>query len=214
MNDYMPDIIEEPTILTMDMGEGISKKIIWVEVTGDEYEICAEFSEGDNFWGNSKPGVRGQGLGRTADDPFKPARTGLLGEMAFAKVFRRPINLTFMEYGDRQDFKILDGKTVDVKCAMHNYGKCLVLCEGEHGGIIPLNKDIYVNSYTRMDDRKRLSVKISLIGYMELDEVEKAPRRQGIRGEGHMNREILHTQVHSITDLMELSMRWDAGERF
>lgn len=168
-----------------------------VTVSGEEYEKCLLSSS--DYWANTKKGTYGRGLGRTADDPFKPVRTGMLGEMAFSIVCGSPVDFEYKKFGDKHDF-LYNEKTIDVKCAMKNYRKCLVYHKSASGKEIELTKDIYVFGYV---DEEILGsyAKIMLMGYLNRDEVAKCPIARGLRGK-HLNYEVFFNKTKPLEDLL------------
>jgi hypothetical protein len=180
---YQPKAIE-PQIVKKSFN-GKEKECVMIEIEGEEYELCEKISSGDNFWGNSKPGVYGAGLGRTADDKFKPARTGILGQMAFAKLTNEPLDDVYRKYGDKQD-NLLGKYKVDVKCAMRDSGKSLIYHTNELGKKIPLDKDIYVCGYVESEDRANKKAKIVMVGFALKKDVANSKVEPGKKG-GHLN---------------------------
>lgn len=169
-----------------------------IRVDGGDY--AAADLAASLWWCNSKPGKYGQGLGRTEGDPWKPTRTGILGQMAFAEVFNQDVDLTYQKNGDQYDF-LIGGKSIDVKCAMSNYGANLMQHTNELGRKIELKHDIYVCSYVEEESRDDLYADIMLVGFLTKEEVEKAPVKKGRRGGRHLNYELSFKKTHSILEL-------------
>lgn len=168
-----------------------------VNVTGEDYAKCSLASS--EYWANTKKGAYGRGLGRTADDPYKPVRTGMLGEMAFSILSGAKVDFDYKEFGDNHDF-LYNGKTVDIKCAMKNYRKCLIYHKSASGKEIPLTKDIYVVGYIQ-SEIVGVSADVEIVGYMTQDEVRNCPICRGIRGK-HLNYEVYFNKVKKIEELL------------
>lgn len=196
---YQPKTIT-PTVEKRSF-DGVEKECFIVEVNGDEYEMCEKTAP--KMWSNKKPGTYGAGLGRTEDDPHKPMRTGLLGQMAFGKVFDLPVDLVYREKGDKQD-NLIGGKyKVDVKCAMRDYGTQLIYHTNEWGKRIPLDKDIYIQSFIESEDRVAKTAKIVIVGFVTKDIVKTCEVKPGRKGNGHKNYEVPFSIARPITLLLE-----------
>jgi hypothetical protein len=180
---YKPLFVSDPEFRYISF-RGIEKECVTIEIADHDYDVCEEVSK--NFWANSKKGGYGKGLGRTNDDPYKPARTGLLGQMAFSKILCEPVDTMFRQYGDNYD-NLIGGYKVDIKCAMRNYGECLIYHTNEWGTKIPLNKDIYVCCYIDNENRKEKKANIVIVGYILRKNVELCPVKVGRKGNGHLN---------------------------
>ncbi len=170
-----------------------------VSVSSDEYRLCEEASH--NFWANSKGGAYGAGLANTPDDPARVTRTGLLAQMAFAKLCNQPVDLEYREYGDRYDNKIGE-YLIDIKCALRDYGAGLIYHTNEWGKQIPLDKDIYVFSYIESDDRVAKGASIVFTGCATQKEIQKCEIKQGFRGNGHMNYVVPFSGLRSMSRLL------------
>lgn len=200
---YLPKAIQEPQVVKRVFG-GKEKDCVVVEISDEEYEVCEKASQGGNFWGNSKPGAYGAGLGKTDADKFKPARTGLLGQMAYGKLFGEPVDLVYRKGGDKQD-NLLGGKyKVDVKCPMRNYEKGLIYHTNEWGKRIPLDKDIYVFGFIQSEDRENQKATVVMTGFALKQDVEQCEVQPGIKGNGHLNYEIPFSSLRPITKFLEL----------
>lgn len=199
---YLPKLIHKPQVVKR-VFDGKEMDCVIVEVSGDEYELCEVASQEGNFWGNSKPGAYGAGLGKTKNDKFKPARTGLLGQMAYGKLFGEPVDLVYRKGGDKQD-NLLGGKyRVDVKCPMKNYGKALIYHTNEWGKRIPVDKDIYVFGFVHSEDRENKKATVIMTGFTLKQDVKKADVQPGIKGNGHLNYEVPFSSLRSITKFLE-----------
>lgn len=196
----MPNKIDVPELIVVNFYT-CERECVQVQITGEEYALCDKTSS--NYWSNNKPGAYGKGLGSTYDDKYKPVRTGLLGQMAFSKLFGLPVDTKYRKYGDKYD-NLLKGKKVDVKCAMRNYGKGLIYHTNEWGRRIPLDKDIYVFSFIKDEDRPNNNATIVIVGYAEKDEISSIPPSLGMKGNGHLNYEVPFADLRSILELKEI----------
>jgi hypothetical protein len=198
---FRPKLIENPLATKQnykffneidDKIDVVSHEVITVKIDGEEYEECKKTSEGGNYWANSKPGVYGAGLLKTEEDPYKPARTGLLAEMAFSKLTGEPFNNVYKKGGDTHDF-LLSGKyKTDVKCSTKQtgLGPGLIQIVNEFGYKIPLRSDIYIFSYLRKEDRTNNVAEIVFVGFALREDVAKCKKEYGYRGKGHINHEV------------------------
>lgn len=203
---YLPSRIPEPNIVKRSFN-GVDKDCILVEVNGEEYEVCEKISQGENYWANSKPGAYGAGLGNTDEDRYKTTRTGLLGQMAFGKLFNQPVDLTYRDGGDKYDNLILNLKW-DIKCSMKNYGQGLIYQKNEWGKTIPINKHVYVFGYVDFEDRINKRIDIIFTGFALYLDVEKCQIKEGYKGKGHMNYVVQFESLRSITGLLNLKRKY------
>ena len=183
----------------------IKKGLYKVKVINEEYTICVESSKGNNFWSNSKEGEYGQGLCKQDNDLFKPARMGKLGEMAFAKLFGIPLDISYREKGDKYDF-LVNGVSIDVKTTgpKRKKGPGLVLRANEKGFEIPIGKDIYVFSYCAFDDTLWKQAEIVFVGWCTKKELLTFPVEKGILGSGHKNIVADFGKLHSMSELSSI----------
>ena len=127
-----------------------------VDITQNDYQVC------DNFimWGSTKKGKWGEGLINSEEDKKKAERTGLLGEMAFAKVFGLPVNIDYCEGGKDYDFILSCVIKIDVKTAARRpkYNAGLVRCN-------KLKADIYVFAYIKDENRDEKTATVILVGW-------------------------------------------------
>ena len=168
-------------------------------IEGEDYKRCEEASK--NMWCNSKPGKYGAGLANTNQDPYKVSRVGKLGEMAFAKLFRLGIDLSYKKGGDETDC-IIDGKKIDIKTALRNYNTGLIYKTNEWGKEVPLKSDIYVFAHLKEEDRESKIALITLVGYCYKAQVLNAKVAKGRkRGSKHYNYEIPYLHLKPIYEL-------------
>jgi len=199
-----PAQIIEPTVVKK-MFSGTEIDCIVVEVDGDEYDACVNASIGKKFWSNSKPGAYGAGLASTAADKFKTARTGLLGQMAFAKIFNQPVDLEYRKGGDKFDNKI--GRyTYDIKCATWDSGQNLIQHTNEFGkkNEQALSKDLYILSYIESEDKIQKKCKVVIVGYATKKDIQECETKIGKLGKGHYNYVVRFVKSRSIVKLLEL----------
>lgn len=206
---YFPEFIRYPDIIPVQIGNPLADDYIEclsVGVEEEEYYVCEVSSWAENFWSNSKSGTFGKGLIYTEEDKYRTVRTGLLGQMAFAKVIGEPLDISYRKYGDKYDF-LINGLTVDVKCSTKDMGKNFVCCVTERGVNLPVNKHIYVCSYLEYENRIEMKANVILVGYTTKDKVAKLPLKKGHRGGTHMNREIEFEYTTSITELVNRKLK-------
>ncbi|HUV59106.1 MAG TPA: hypothetical protein VMW09_03235 [Desulfatiglandales bacterium] len=181
----------------------IFKNMFKVRISGEEYQECVKCSKGDNFWGNSKKGTYGQGLCRTEEDPFRPARIGKLGEMGFSKLFGLPFDNEYRQKGDRYDFT-MRGYSIDIKTSKwRKEGPGLIMRYNEQGVEIPLSKDIYVFSYCNYEVLKKELAEVVYVGYCLKDDIQNYPVKLGYRGGKHKNIEVDFKSLIPIAHLYE-----------
>lgn len=197
---YVPIPIAHPQI-QKQLFNGVEKDCVAVDIEGEEYIECEKAS--NKFWGNSKPGAYGAGLGATQDDPHKPARIGLLGQMAFGKLMNEPVDTEYRRGGDKQDNLIGEYK-FDVKCAMTNYNKAFIYHTNEWGKRIPLDKDVYVCAYVESEDRTMKKARIIMVGFVLKEYVSNCLIQKGPKGNGHKNYVVPFSKVKSIIGLRDI----------
>lgn len=174
------------------------KKItLCVEILDREYDIC----ENTKLWCSGKKGQWGKGLINSVEDPKKVERTGLLGEMAFAKVFGLPIDIEYCEGGKHNDF-LSCSKKIDIKTASKkpSYNCGLVRYTKQ------LSADIYVFNYIEEDNREQKKAKIILVGWDYKENVIKQKKNKAKIG-SHMNYEIEYIKLIPINLLGEILNR-------
>lgn len=113
LKNYIP-VQVSPEICQLD-NRGTPLSAFRIVVEGEEYNRCEESAK--EMWSHKKKGLWGRGYINTPDNPYRVERTGRLGEMAFSKITDSPIDLTYIEGGDKHD-TILFGNTINVKAAV------------------------------------------------------------------------------------------------
>lgn len=201
MKNYSPDKIDEFEKIELTFDE-VRKDGIVIPVSGKDYEVCEKTSSGDNYWANSKKGSYGKGLGRTKSDPYKPVRTGLLGQMAYTKLFGGSVDLQYRKGGDKYDALLCGKYLLDIKCAMRNYGAGLIYHKNEWGKEIPLDKDIYIFGFIDSEDRKAKICRVVFVGFALKYDIKKCEIKSGRRGNGHLNYEVPFSSLRNINDLV------------
>ena len=99
MNTFTPIQII-PTMSTIIVNNKTINTLI-VDIPKEEYLIV----ENLYMWCSSKPGNYGRGIANTDNDPKKVERTGKLGEIALAKIFKLPVDIEYKTHGDKTDRK-------------------------------------------------------------------------------------------------------------
>lgn len=204
----MPKLTENPRDMVVTFGS-IMRKCPVIDIEGDEYKQCLDGSA--RYWANEKPGNYGKGLIASEEDPTKPVRVGLLGEMAVAKLFGVPVHFGYRKYGDKSDLRIGGGRiSVDVKTASRDYGSVLIRCENENGTKIPLSSDFYIAAIVISDDIEGRSARVAIVGSIKRCDVERCEIRQG-RGQ-HFNYDVPFARTRLIEDLLAKHKHWDFSE--
>lgn len=179
-NLYQPIVIENPS--TEKQGK---KTLFLMEVNNREYCICEE--ESWNRWASEKPGRYGRGGANTKSDPRLVERTGLLGEMAFGKLFNLPVDLEYKKGGDKYDFLIFNRfkneyLKCDIKCAVKkNYIPWKGYIKQRNSMYeqpLVLTQDIYVFGYVKTENRKENESQIILTGCLLKDDLSTPKKRK------------------------------------
>ena len=185
--------------------EGV-KRCYVVNITKKEYNICDKYSVYRKC--NTKDGDYGKGLLATKKDPFKPSRVGLLGELAFAKVFiGLKVDLKYRACGDDCDFimKLDNGNRVkiDMKTADYNYGSNWVTVESEFGYEMELKSDIYVCSFIMKKIKPKYVMSIAVVGWQTRKFVSGLPTEESHLA-GHKVKKLYFKDLHPIQSLFDL----------
>jgi hypothetical protein len=189
-----------PEVKEIKFGD-LTKKCFLVKIPNKDYSACVEAAS--NRWSNKKKGTYGKGLANTSEDPFRVERTGLLGEIAIAKLLGLGVDNEYKEKGDVQDFLWGDTK-IDIKTAIKlpEYQAGLIYARNQWGKDIPLTKDIYIFNYLEKDDRVLQEAEVIVIGYAINDFIKNLPLvRARAWNSTHLNREVPYQDLQSIEDI-------------
>lgn len=181
-----------------------SEKIAYkVCIEADEYNLCVESAQ--NMWANKKKGSYGKGLANTEDDPYRTERTGKLGEMAFSKLYQLPVDMSYREGGDDQDF-VFNGKKINIKTSTKKpwYAAGLVTA-GHYRGteFVPLQikHDYYVFGYLEMEDKKANIASVVFVGGCDKNTLVNREIKRAIKGY-HMNYQIPYLELTDIDKIV------------
>ena len=173
-----------------------------VDISPEEYAVCEDFSH--KMWANKKTGSYGRGMINNDDDPRRVERTGILGEMSVAKILDLPINVSYMEGGDQQDF-IINGLKTDVKTATRNYGALLIRATYSENPAnrVKLDKDIYISTFIINEDRENKIAKLGVVGYIDKSSInESYLKRARYKFAKHWNWDVPYSSLNNIQSLM------------
>ena len=174
-----------------------------IMIEADEYDICVEAAQ--NMWANKKKGSYGKGLANTEDDPYKSERTGKLGEMAFSKLYQFPVDLTYREGGDDQDF-VCNGAKINIKTSTKKpwYASGLVTA-GHYRGTeyVPLEikHDYFIFGYIEMEDKKSKKASVVFVGGCPKETLVNREIKRAIKG-SHMNYQIPYSELTDIDKII------------
>jgi len=177
----------------------INLSSVLISIDGDLYERVKRASS--QMACGKKCTSYGKGIINSGSDPFKVQRTGLLGEAAFSIWSGLPLDLSYKPGGDHSDF-IINGHSIDVKCAYRNYQMNLIVRREFEGGKFHPLKDVYVGSYIVYDFPVHWSAQVCLLGYNVRSEIEKVPVTPSTRGV-HLNTRLLHRDLRPLNHLKD-----------
>jgi hypothetical protein len=204
-NLYYPQKIQPCESVILIKGKAI--KVLEVIVEGKDYDVCDNFSKA--MWANKKKGKWGSGLINSEEDERKAERTGLLGEIAFAKIFGFPIDIEYCKGGKSNDFlscvNTKDGITIDIKTAARRpkYNAGLVRCTNGWGKPAKLSADIYVFGYVESEDRRNKLSKLIMVGWDYKTNIMKHKKNRAKMG-NHYNYEVEYLRLIPIQFLGEV----------
>jgi hypothetical protein len=98
---YTPEVIDL-NIVEHKLGR-LKKDCVTVKLNSEEYAFCAESAQ--DLWANTKKTAYGKGILNSEQDKTRTERTGILGEMAFAKIAGLVVDATYSEGGALHDFE-------------------------------------------------------------------------------------------------------------
>ena len=91
----------------------------------------------------------GSGILNSGKIPYKAELVGILGEIAFSKISKIPVDDEYKSCGNNSDFKASIDLTqrdvdIEVKTRLKDYGDVYLKRYDENSKIVPLKSDIYV----------------------------------------------------------------------
>lgn len=170
-----------------------------VIISGELYRACDSFSK--MMWANEKTGEWGGGMVNHKKDPRRVERIGCLGEMAFSEISGIPMSMEYRKGGDRHDFFLKDGTSVNVKTASRNYGKGLVRAVSADGYDLDLQSDMYVFGYIEKEDVLRGCSAVVLVGYETRHRIATRKIKPAMVG-NHQNYEIPFRELGDLRDIV------------
>lgn len=182
--------------------DGTIRDCVVVDIFGKEYELCEDVAK--IYWSHGKSSAFGVGMISTPEDPYRTERVGVLGEAAFSKISGLPMDVSRINYGDEQDYVINKKHKVDVKCASRNNGVNLVRCVTSGGFEKPMDKDIYIMSYMKRENRQEKKATISIVGFHTNKTLKQCPVEPGLRPSRHMNYESYFEDTKPIVPFLEM----------
>ena len=185
---YYPKKIIPQTAFLIVKNNTLSLSTYFVDISGEEYLICDNFA--NNMWSSSKKGHWGRGLINSKDDTHKAERTGILGEMAFAKCFGLGLDIEYRKGGKAIDFLSCNNQKIEIKTAAKRpkYDAGLVKC------LKNLKADIYVFGYIEKDDKDNHIANITLIGFDYKENIIKQKKNKAKVG-NHLNYELKYEKL-------------------
>jgi len=191
---YFPEKITPVFKRKKIKGQKSLKECVEVEITGEEFDMCANVSN------IKKSGVYGRGAGNTKKDKTKVERTGMLGEMALAKVTGLPVDITDVKCPF--DFVVFTDRKGDMKNATYDYGANCIRVVNEYGADRELTADTYISGYVEELDMENRYAKVVLVGWMERDVLAKTELKRARMAGNWYNFEMLHKDTKSIRSLI------------
>lgn len=176
---------------------------IEVLILDKEYEVCMNASQ--NMWCSSKKGKWGGGLINSEDDKTKAERTGLLGEIAFAKLANLQINVDYCEGGNDEDCLTINGLKIDVKTAAKKpkYKAGLIRAANPNQKLVSLKSDLYVFAYIVEELSQEKICRVVIVGGEYRENIVKRELKKAKVG-NHFNYEIKYKELIPIKDLLLL----------
>lgn len=184
---YPAQIIPRDTFLILQK-HTLPLEIFSIDISGDEYRICENFSH--NMWCSKKQGMWGRGIINTKDDQTKAERIGILGEMAFAKIYGLGLDIEYRKGGKTIDFLSCDNKKIEIKTAHKKpkYEAGLVKC------LKTMKADIYIFGYVDKDDKEKAEATVVFVGFDYKENIIKNQKMKAKVGH-HQNYELSYEKL-------------------
>lgn len=200
---YLPTFVE-PQIIK-GLKEYDENTILRIIIESQEYIKCSDFAK--VMWATKKYKTKKKispydiGLANTIEDTTRVERTGLLGEMGFAKIFNVPINLEYKEFGEKVDFLLFRNTGIDIKSATRPYGVGLVRATSDAGFVLPLHNELFV--FIVITEKAELQQAIvDIIGFATKSMIQQCNKYKARKKTAtHMNYEIPYNEMLPITNL-------------
>lgn len=177
-----------------------------VDIVGEEYDMCVDFSK--NMWANKKKGEWGRGMMNTDADPYKTERTGIIGEMGYAKLENIPVDMMYREGGDDYDF-VRNDKKINIKTSHKEpwYQSGLVKAgyyrtkDGQTEFIsLEIKHDYFVFGFLTLDDIKNRMASVIFVGGCDKETLINRELKKAIKG-SHMNYQIHFNDLTEMRDI-------------
>jgi hypothetical protein len=197
---YTPEVIDL-NIVEHKLGR-LKKDCVTVKLNSEEYAFCAESAQ--DLWANTKKTAYGKGILNSEQDKTRTERTGILGEMAFAKIAGLVVDATYSEGGALHDFEGEYG-SIDVKTAskLQTYKSMLVYAKSGSGKEIPLNSTYYVGAFIAHEDREEQKATVIIVGWCTKETLAARPLVPGKQGFWY-NREMPYDHLKNIGELLKI----------
>lgn len=197
---YKPEVIEAE-IKEHSLGR-LKRNCVTVKLNSEEWNFCHEAST--EYWSQSKKGSYGKGILNTNEDPARVERTGLLGEVAFAKISSLVVDATYSEGGEPHDFSG-DWGSLDIKTAskLQTYKSILVYSQTESGKNIPLTSEIYVGAFISHEDIEAQKATVVIVGWCTKEAIAAKPLVKARKG-WHLNKEMPYSELRDLGELLEI----------
>lgn len=194
---------------------------IFSEVIADN-EWSSVFDVGRKWWSQSKPGTYGVGLLNTGSDPARTERLGILGEMAFSRLFGGSPDTSYQDKGDGGKDLLYNGYSVNIKVAVRQKEYGIIYAQSDRGRKIPLSSDIYVfgvvQEYIYHKRPTSLPVmksfenglmngfaRVDFLGWVWKDEINiRAKYLSDDHRSNHMNFHVPYCNTHSMSELVTI----------
>jgi len=173
-----------------------------IQITEEEFEKCKRCQE--EWWAERPGDYYKQGIYKYS------IWVGALGETAVSRIINKPVNYAYQEGGDKYDFILDGGKTVDSKCNKSPSTRGLVTKIKVNGRELPVNKDLYIFScLTKEFSIENKTPTVNVVGYLTKEEVLKCEVVRGYKKENgkmvpgdHFNYKVPFNVLRPIDDLV------------